>query len=101
MDGYLPALRTLSARLGDRRRAQRTGAAERRSTQRAAPAAEPDAQAAAGLDFDALAQLGGWVDESQAEGLRHAPAELLYALIERMGGMPSSRWKGMHVNQVV
>ena len=57
--------------------------------------------ASAGLDFDALAELGGWLDDASTESPRHAPAELLYALIERMGGMPSSRWKGMHVNLVV
>ena len=57
--------------------------------------------ASAGLDFDALAELGGWLDDASTENPRHAPAELLYALIERMGGTPSSRWKGMHVNLVI
>ena len=101
MDVSLPALRTLSARLGDRRRAQRAGAAERRTTQSTDAGPESEAHAASGLDFDALAQLGGWVDDASADGPRHAPAQLLYALIEQMGGMPSSRWKGMHVNLVV
>ncbi len=32
---------------------------------------------------------------------RAQPAELLYAMIERMGGMPSSHWKGKYVNLVI
>jgi len=29
---------------------------------------------------------------------RAQPAELLFAMIERMGGTASSHWKGMYVN---
>ena len=37
-------------------------------------------------DFDALAELSGWTGVDDYPGPRHAPAELLYALIEQMGG---------------
>ena len=100
MDVSLPALRQLTTRLGDRRRGPRVGGAERREG-RGPEAVEADARQAAGLDFDALAQMGGWVDDAAPDGMPNAPAELLYALIERMGGMASSRWKGMYVNLVV
>ena len=101
MEVSAPTLRSLSARLGDRRRAQRAGASERRGPARSVAGEASTVEASATLDFDALAELGGWVDGASIDRQRHAPAELLYALIEQMGGMPSSRWKGMHVNLVV
>lgn len=32
---------------------------------------------------------------------RAQPAEMLYAMFERMGGASTSVWKGMHINLVV
>ncbi len=51
--------------------------------------------------FDSALAYPHWNDLSPADTGRHAPAELLFALIERMGGTATSGWKGMHVNLVV
>jgi len=51
--------------------------------------------------FDSALAYPHWNDLSPTDIGRHAPAELLFALIERMGGTATSGWKGMHVNLVV
>ena len=53
------------------------------------------AAADAGMSFD-------WETFAEPPATRRShPAELLYAMFERMGGMPSSHWKGKYVNLVI
>lgn len=68
----------------------------------------PPRPRAAVADIDLLADslnsaqaYAHWDDFAPASSTRHAPAELLFALIERMGGAATSGWKGMHVNLVI
>jgi hypothetical protein len=51
--------------------------------------------------FDSALAYPHWNDLAPTETGRHGPAELLFALIERMGGTATSGWKGMYVNLVV
>jgi hypothetical protein len=49
--------------------------------------------------FDSAESFAEWSMDGMPPLARRAqPAELLFAMIERMGGTASSHWKGMYVN---
>jgi hypothetical protein len=51
------------------------------------------------VEFDSAESFAEWSMDGMPPLARRAqPAELLFAMIERMGGTASSHWKGMYVN---
>ncbi len=84
-----------SARTPDRGTARRTSGAAGRS----ARGTRNDGIDAGAVEFDSAESFAEWSMDGMPPLARRAqPAELLFAMIERMGGTASSHWKGMYVN---
>ncbi len=84
-----------SARTPDRGPARRASGAAGRS----ARGTRNDGIDAGAVEFDSAESFAEWSMDGMPPLARRAqPAELLFAMIERMGGTASSHWKGMYVN---
>jgi hypothetical protein len=87
-----------TARTPDRGGARRASAGAGRSA-RSGHSNTPDADA---VEFDSAESFAEWTMDGLPPLARRAqPAELLFAMIERMGGTASSHWKGMYVNLMI
>jgi hypothetical protein len=83
------------ARTPDRGTARLASGAAGRSTK----GARNDGIDAGAVEFDSAESFAEWSMDGMPPLARRAqPAELLFAMIERMGGTASSHWKGMYVN---
>ncbi len=87
-----------TARTPDRGWARRASA----SAGRGARTGRSNTAEADAVEFDSAESFAEWTMDGLPPLARRAqPAELLFAMIERMGGTASSHWKGMYVNLMI